>query len=152
MSFQGLSVGHHLFDAAKSVMWAGVIDVFRACWMELWPAKRAENIPGHNCAVEQVKPTPFDLFSLLPILLGIKKPKGPLLSWLCICQHNTTTCSIDWYLLHKSSKSTEETAVHSSLGLHVDGFLSTLTAEEQHGKWPAKVQKKYRCLPETTNN
>lgn len=32
-------------------------------------------------------------------------------------------------------------AVHSNKGLHVDGLLGTVTAEEQHGKWPAKVQK-----------
>lgn len=30
-----LSVGHHLFDAAKFVMQTAVIDIFRACWTEL---------------------------------------------------------------------------------------------------------------------
>lgn len=108
---------------------------------ELWPAKRVENISGHNCDAEPVKPTPFASLPSPSHSVGYEKHEGPLLCWFCICQHNSTAYSIDQYLPHKSSKSTEETTVHSNLGLDVDGLLATVTAEEQHGKWPAKVQK-----------
>lgn len=39
-----LSAGHHLFDAAKLLMWTAVTDVFRANWTELGPKKNIQKI------------------------------------------------------------------------------------------------------------